>query len=110
MIPSYDMVLEEAKSLCSRGRSILYAVEGAEFRNRFNLVPDALKIKVLQIIEKGDRHALAKWMDKTDEVDLELWPVRALRRKASRLHIKNYSRLTTVELIKEIKEKLHDKE
>lgn len=60
--------------------------------------------EVLEYIENGNRISILAWLRSHESLDIAEVPFSRLKELSRKYHIRNYSRLTKVELIRAIKE------
>lgn len=84
----------------------MQAVERLVSRKSFDRLyeesTDSQKADVEKIIAEADRHRLANWIRRHPALDLCEKPVLVLRDMAAARQIKNYSRLSKVDLVREL--------
>ena len=97
----YDDMMEHTNSM----RAILNKVDSAQFETLWNQSTEEQREEVVKIISDGARNKLKEWMETHPALKAEDWGYNRLRTRARRLGVKNYSRLTREELIREIMEK-----
>lgn len=90
------------RDLLNRARSIDRTVEGEVFLRVFESSPLSLQQEAIELIKDLDTEGLKRWIQDREYLDLSDRTTVWLRDKAAKIGIKNYSRMSRVELIREI--------
>ena len=86
-----------------RIRSIEAVLETRRFERLWVDSTKEQKEKCSDLIDKGERVLLQKWIREHPSLDLGEHPIASLRQKGKELRIKHYSRLSKCELIAALK-------
>lgn len=86
-------------------RAMHSKVDSPQFENLWKQSTVDQRKEAVEVIQSGDREKLKDWMETHPALKAEEWGYNRLRDRAAKLGVKNYSRITREELIREIMEK-----
>lgn len=102
-IEAYSEILHLGARKNLQSHSIYKILRTQTFRDLWAVSSKDQKIKATTAIRDSDIQALETWMDKHPSLSFEDFSIRKLRVIARRMHIRNYSRLSRVELVTAIR-------